>query len=106
MKELFIARAAEADLLEIWSYLFEKSERAADRITDEITDRYALLCEFPLSGRRRAEFGINYRSLPVGNYVIFYRVLETKLEISRVLHGSRDTSNLFDAEDEELQEGT
>lgn len=43
MKELFVTRAAEADLLEIWAYLFEKSERAADRIADEITNKYDVL---------------------------------------------------------------
>ena len=101
MKELVVTRAAEADLLEIWSYLFEKSEQAADRITEEIAEKYDLLCEFPLIGRRRTEFGANYRSLPVGNYVIFYRVTETKLEISRVLHGARDLTGIFMRESSE-----
>src|SRR5436305_290858 len=90
MKDLFVTRTAEADLLEIWSYIFEQNERAADRVIDEITDKYDLLCEFPHLGRLRTEFGANYRSLSVGSYVIFYRVQETKLEISRVLHGYRD----------------
>ena len=105
MKELSVTRAAEADILEIWAYLFDKSERSADRFTADITAKSNMLCEFPLLGRRRAEFGANYRSLPVGNYVIFYQILGTKLEISRVLHGSRDTSSLFVLEDEDAQDG-
>ena len=101
MRELFVTRAAEADLLEIWSYLFEKSEQAAGRVVDEITEKYDLLQEFPLMGRRRAEFGDRYRSLAVGNYVIFYRVSDTTLEISRVLHGARDLAGIFPPEAEE-----
>ena len=80
---------------------FENSEPSADRVIDEITGKYDLLCEFPQMGRRRAELGANYRSLPLGNYVIFYRGLETKLEISRVLHGSRNIWDLFTPEEEE-----
>jgi toxin ParE1/3/4 len=101
MRELFVTRAAEADLLEIWLYLFENSQQAADRVVDEIAGKYDLLCEFPLMGRRRAELGANYRSLPVGNYVIFYRVTDTKLEISRVLHGARDLTGIFSPEEEQ-----
>lgn len=40
MRELEVTRAAEADLLEIWADLFEKSEQAADRIADEILSNY------------------------------------------------------------------
>jgi toxin ParE1/3/4 len=101
MRALRVTRAAEADLLEIWLYLFEKSEQAADRVTDEIAAKYDLLCKFPHMGRRRGELGVHYRSLPVGNYVIFYRVSETQLEISRVLHGARDLTGIFTPESEE-----
>ena len=101
MRELEVTRAAEADLLEIWADLFEKSEQAADRVTHEITANYDMLCEFPVMGRSRSEFSGSYRSLPVGNQVIFYRVKETKLEISRVLHGARDLTSIFAQEVEE-----
>jgi toxin ParE1/3/4 len=101
MRELFVTRAAEADLLEIWSYLFEFSEKTADRTIDEITGKCELLLEFPFMGRRRPEIGNEYRSLPVGNYIVFYRVTETKVEISRILHVSRDVMGIFTIEEEE-----
>lgn len=104
MRELFVTRAAEADLLEIWSYLFDRSDQAADCVVDEISAKFDLLREFPFMGRRRPEFGARYRSFAVGNYVIFYRVSETKLEISRVLHGARDLSSILTQEDDELTE--
>jgi toxin ParE1/3/4 len=101
MRELFVTRAAEADLLEIWSYHFELSEKTADRTIDEITGKCDLLLEFPFMGRGRGELGTGYRSLPVGNYVLFYRVAEVKIEISRILHGSRDLTGIFIQEEEE-----
>ena len=82
-----------------WSYLFENRESAADRVIDEITSQFDMLCAFPLAGRRRAEVGTDYRSLAVGNYVIYYRVTDTKLEISRVLHGARDVTGIFTPEE-------
>ena len=105
MRELRVARSAEADLLEIWSYLFVDNEEAADRIIDEITEKYDLLREFPYTGRRRTELGVGYRSLVVGNYVIFYRVSDTTLEISRVLHGARDMVRLFSREAQRDNDG-
>jgi len=104
MRELFVTRAAEADLLEIWLYFFEMSEEAAERVVDEITEKYDLLAEFPFMGRRRTEFGGRYRSLAVRNYVIFYRVSEEALEISRVLHGARDLAGIFPLEAERESE--
>ena len=53
-------------------------------------------------GRRRAEFGASHRSLSVGNYVIFYRNLDTRLSIERVVHGARDTSSLFTSDEEDV----
>ena len=61
MRELEVTRAAEADLLEIWADLFEKSEQATDRVTHKITVNYDMLCEFPMMGRRRSEFSEGYR---------------------------------------------
>jgi toxin ParE1/3/4 len=36
------------------------------------------------------------RSLPVGRYVIFYLAISRRVEIVRVLHGSRDIETIFE----------
>jgi toxin ParE1/3/4 len=41
--------------------------------------------------------GPSLRSLPVGNYVIFYRPTQDDVEVTRVLHGTRDIDALFRA---------
>jgi toxin ParE1/3/4 len=77
------------------------NEAAADRTIDDITGKCDMLLEFPYIGRRRSELGDEYRSLPIGNYVLFYRVTEVEIEISRILHGSRDLTGVFIQEEEE-----
>ncbi len=49
---------AERDLDEIWSYVAEDASPAtADRLIDDIINRFDLLAEQPGMGRARLEFG-------------------------------------------------
>jgi toxin ParE1/3/4 len=103
-RRLVISRNAETDLILIWVYYAEKSERAAQRIRQEIVSKYNLLLQFPLAGRNRDELQAGLRSLPVGNHIIFYREIEDGIEIVRVLHGAQDVLGIFSPEDEGAEE--
>ena len=100
MKKLRVSREAEEDLLEIWRYISERNESAAIRLITDINAKYETLLEFPGMGRSREELGPGYRSFVVGNYVIYYRLIEDGIEIARVLHGSRDIGRIFEQEGE------
>ena len=50
----------------------------------------------PQLGRKREELLPHLRSFPLGNYVIFYRLMENEIEIVRILHGARDFPPLFE----------
>ena len=82
--------AAERDLAEIWDFIAEYNEAAADRTLREIDARCALLAEHPKMGRDRSEIVLGVRSFPVGSYLIFYRETAQAIEIIRVLHGARN----------------
>ena len=85
-----LSALAERDLEEIWSHVAEAgSLEAADRLIDDIFDRFELLVEQPRMGRRRPEFGEGVRSFVVESYIIYYRHDQDVL-ISRVLHGRRE----------------
>lgn len=86
---------AEEDLLEIWSYIADASLRAADAFMDKIAAVCQMLSENHVAGRLREELADRLRSFPVGNYVIFYRPIEDGIVVIRVLHGSRDSGDLF-----------
>ena len=85
-----LSALAERDLDEIWTYVAEDaSPTTAERLIDDIIDRFDLLAEQPAMGRARPEFGPGVRSFAVENYVIYYRH-DGDVLIARILHGRRD----------------
>ena len=80
---------------EIWFYIAQDNPDAADRFIRALVSRFPLLASMPEIGRAREELSPHLRSFPVGNYVIFYRLVDSGIEIARVLHGARDFPPLF-----------
>lgn len=87
---------AEVDLLEIWSFISRADFETADRYLDWINSNLELLATQPLMGRARDELRPGLRSLPVGNYVVFYTPLEDGVRVERIVRGSRDLGKLFE----------
>ena len=68
---------------------------AADRFTDLLIQKCDNLCDFPEVGTRRDELAPSLRSLPVGRYIIFYRVGDPGIEVARILSAYRDLGQFF-----------
>jgi toxin ParE1/3/4 len=81
---------AEEDLISIWLSIAPDNRAAADRLLDRFDMRWELLASQPFSGMARNDLGEGIRRLVVGNYLTFYRVTSTGIDILRVLHGRRD----------------
>ena len=85
---------AKADIFEIWSYIANDSEDAANRVEQAIYDACAFVAEAPIRGHARTE--LTTRSLlfwPLvryPNYSIVYRPQTKPLQIVAVLHGKRN----------------
>ncbi len=89
---------ADQDLEQIRRHIAEDNPDAALRLLQQFRDTFRNLADFPMMGTARDELGNELRSLPVGNYLIFYRPVSDGADISRVLHGSLDiTSDYFNA---------
>ena len=86
---------AETDLAEILDYLEERDPQAAERLATAIDDRRSLLSQLPLMGRTREEVGPGLRSVVIEQYVLFYRVTATAVEVLRTLHGDRDIDTIM-----------
>ena len=86
---------AAEDLEEIWHHIHAGNPPAADKMILRIFDIFSLLCANPLAGRIRKEILPKVRSLPVMPYLVFYIPTSKRIEIIRVLHGSRDIETLF-----------
>lgn len=51
---------------------------------------------FPSMGRKRSEFYLHCGAFQFDDYLIFYRPIETGIEVLRVVSGYRDLDALFD----------
>ncbi len=90
MSRILRTARAEADLREVWAYIAQDSQRAADKVLDSIAAACKDLAENPAIGRVREELARGLRSLAVGKYVLFYRGEKAGIVVIRVLHGARD----------------
>ena len=90
---------ARGDLTEIWDYIAADNEMRADTFVDLIDQKFQALSSHPNLGRSRDKIEEGLRSFPVGNYVIFYRVIPAGVEIVRVLHGSRELIAILNSDD-------
>ena len=80
---------AEADIERISLYIAKDNLAAAKRWLDEVELRCKRLGEMPGIGVARPDVRPNLRMLVMGNYLILYHVIETEVEIVRVVHGAR-----------------
>jgi len=96
MSKFIVAPQANRDLLEILEHIATDNPVAAGETVLSLEKRFHLLGNQPELGRLRPSLGKNTRSFPVKNYVIFYRIIPTGIEISRVLHGKRNIRPLIE----------
>ena len=90
---LILSRRAKEDLLEIWEFIADHDEIAADRYIDHLSDRALELLHFPELGRARNEILSGLRSLLARNHLLFYKIEGEEVQILRILHGSMDLPN-------------
>ncbi len=90
-----LSRHARQELLEIWQYIAGDNEPAADRFIDLLVHHFQVLGRNPYAGRIRDDLRKGYRSFPVGQYVIFYRVQSPGVQIMHIIHGRRDIDYLL-----------
>ena len=86
---------AEEDLIDIWLYIAQDNPAAADRLLDKIDGKILLLAEQPAIGRAREDIAPDLRFLPIGKYLILYRIILDGIEIVRVVQGARNLKDLF-----------
>lgn len=96
MLRLLLTPVAQQDLDEIWDYIARDSLIAADKIIDQLRQRFVLLTENPLLGELQPHLADGtYRRFAYRSYVIYYRPQKEELVLIRVLHGSRDEQQLI-----------
>ncbi len=97
MASLRVSPEAETDLDDISVYVVQESQspERADQFLDRFTAFFARLTENPYLGRRRDDLRPGYRSFPVSDYVVIYRVADEGVLLLRLIRGSRDIPDLI-----------
>ncbi len=96
MRRVVRTDLARDEIAAALEYLGDRSAPAAGRLTDLVADKCRLLATNPFMGRARDELRAGYRSVVVGDYLLFYRVTDAEVIVVRFLHGSRDLPAALD----------
>jgi toxin ParE1/3/4 len=97
MRIVKVVAAAEEDLKEIWNYVAQHNPETASKLIKEIIGKFAFLRDYPHAGRKQHKLLVNLRSSVVKSYIIFYQPFEDRIEILRIMHGSRDVESIFES---------
>jgi toxin ParE1/3/4 len=90
--------AARTDLRQIYRYIRQQSGSGivALQFVARLRRKCGELADAPIQmGRPRSELRADLRSLPFGNYMIYFRYLGEVLEVVNVLEGHRDVAAFF-----------
>lgn len=91
MANVVYAPEADDDLEAIVDYIARDKPMAARDFLMKIRETCETLANQPGAGEERKGFGVvGCRSFSVGQYVVFFRPIDGGIEVSRVIHGSRD----------------
>lgn len=83
---------AERDVIDIVDYIARDRPQAARAFVDRLDRAGARLAVFPRSGKRPSDERLQrsgYRLLVVDDYLVFYVVAGSAVQIRRVIHGAR-----------------
>lgn len=92
---------ADLDLMECFSYLAQRNPVSARRFLDAVEKTLVEIETRPDNGhrylhaRREDEDWRYVRVEGFKNYLVFYRLTHTQVEVVRIVHGSRDLERIF-----------
>jgi antitoxin ParD1/3/4 len=99
MSAYVLTPLAKADIFDIWSYIAEDNEEAADRVEQAVYDACAFVADRPTSGHSRPDLTarpLRFWTLArYPNYAIVYRPETAPLEIIAVMHGKRNLGRIL-----------
>ena len=95
MRRIRFAPSAETDLDTILSHIWADGDVAAERWLSQLESKCATLAHSPLIGRVRDDLASDLYMFPCGNYLIFYQIGPSDIEIIHIVHGARDVADVL-----------
>jgi antitoxin ParD1/3/4 len=100
MNAYVLTPLAKADIFDIWTYIAENSETAADQVEQAIYEAFGFLAQGPLRGHSRPDLTprpLRFWTLTrYPNYTVIYRPDTAPLQIIAVLHGKRNIRRVIE----------
>jgi plasmid stabilization system protein ParE len=99
MSTYFLTPLAKADIFDIWSFIAERNEDAANRVEQAIFAACAFVADAPVRGHSRHD--LTTRSLRFWtltrypNYSVVYRPETAPLQVVAILHGKRNIRRIL-----------
>ncbi|MEH2022072.1 type II toxin-antitoxin system RelE/ParE family toxin [Nostoc sp.] len=100
MKQHLISPGASQDLSEIIDYFVRVNIDAGEDFVDKFDKKCRYLASFPNMGRSYGNIKPDLRGVPLDNYIILYRVINSGIEIVRLVSGYQNLESLFAESDE------
>lgn len=95
-----LSQEADNDLDEIFDYTAEQfGIEQAIKYLSGFDVMFENLCSNPNLGRKRNEIRKGLRSISHISHMVFYRILEDRLRIVRILHASKDIIKFLPPQD-------
>jgi toxin ParE1/3/4 len=94
MSQVRFSRQARQDLLDIWLWIASHDIGTADDILDRLEQGAARLARHPKLGPARPDIDASARALVVERWLILYRLIESGVQVVRVVDGARDIRRL------------
>jgi toxin ParE1/3/4 len=95
VSRITLAGDARQDLKVIYDFIADDNIVAAHKQINRLQERWRVLREQPRIGTKRDDIRPDMRSITEGSYVIFYRIVDSGIQIIRVLHTSMDALSAF-----------
>lgn len=96
--EVHYLPAAQQDLIDILNYIKQDNPTAALKLIHEIDGVISKLEDFPNMGVTPKDLrlkSLNYKMLVIDNFLVFYAIKGSIIEIRRIVHGKRKYSFLL-----------
>ncbi len=95
MRHVLKTASAEADIRSIALWISQDSVSAAIKWIDDLDREFLKIAQTPGIGTDRRDLRPRLRSVPFGNYLVFFKSIRTNVMILRVIHGARDYSRIL-----------
>ena len=90
MAKVTFSPKSRQDLLDIGDHIAKESRANAQRFVGKLMEQCQRIGTSPMGYVGREDLAPGLRMAALGRYVIFFRAIDGKVRIERVLHGARN----------------